>query len=114
MARQYTFAVVGVGCHREKTGMTNMGYNRATDSYHSRGDGLSSPWPENISSGPTNENQAVVACPYCRSTDTECLSLFGQQLLTVQYYCNACHTPFERIKDDDVLDDFATRKDEQP
>ncbi len=38
-------------------------------------------------------------CPYCRSTDTELFSLFGQQLLTVQYYCNTCHTPFERVKD---------------
>ena len=46
--------------------------------------------------------KAEVSCPYCDSTDTECFSLFGQQLLTVQYYCNGCHTPFEHIKDDDV------------
>ncbi len=45
-----------------------------------------------------------VTCPYCGSTDTEFFSLFGQQLLTVEYYCNACHTPFEHIKDDEVLD----------
>ena len=44
-----------------------------------------------------------IACPYCRSTDTEFMSLFGQQLLTLQVYCNACHTPFECIKDDDIL-----------
>jgi DNA-directed RNA polymerase subunit RPC12/RpoP len=49
--------------------------------------------------------KAEVSCPYCGSTDTECFSLFGQQLLTVQYYCNTCHTPFEHIKDDDVLGD---------
>ncbi|MEO8970962.1 MAG: hypothetical protein ABI406_05085 [Ktedonobacteraceae bacterium] len=83
-----------------------MGYNRVTDSYHGRGDGLSSP----SSSVDTN---TVVECPYCRSTDTELFSLFGQQLLTVEYYCNACHTPFERIKGDDVLDDFAARKEDQ-
>jgi DNA-directed RNA polymerase subunit RPC12/RpoP len=52
-------------------------------------------------------------CPYCGSTNTELFSLFGQQLLTVQYYCNTCHTPFEHIKDDDVLDDYATRKEGQ-
>ena len=57
--------------------------------------------------------KAVVICPYCGSTNTEPFSLFGKQLLTMQYYCNACHTPFERIKDDDVLDDYATRKEEQ-
>ena len=45
-----------------------------------------------------------VTCPYCGSKDTEFFSLFGQQLLTAQYYCNGCHTPFEHIKDDEVLD----------
>ena len=39
-----------------------------------------------------------VACPFCRSTDTELLSLFGSQLSTTQYYCRACHTPFEYMK----------------
>jgi hypothetical protein len=47
--------------------------------------------------------KAQIACPFCRSTDTDFLSLFGQQLLTIQFYCNACHTPFECIKDDDIL-----------
>ncbi len=51
------------------------------------------------------ENKAQVACPYCSSVDTEFFSLFGQQLLTMQYYCNACHTPFEYVKDDAVLRD---------
>jgi DNA-directed RNA polymerase subunit RPC12/RpoP len=54
-----------------------------------------------------------VVCPYCASHDTEFFSLFGQQLLTVQYYCNACHTPFEYVKDDDMLDAYATRKENQ-
>lgn len=56
----------------------------------------------------------AVVCPYCRSTDTELFSLFGQQLLTVQYYCNTCRTPFEYVKDDDVLDDYGTRKEDRP
>ncbi len=55
-----------------------------------------------------------IACPYCRSTDTEFLSLFGQQLLTVQVYCHACHTPFECVKDDDILDAYnVVRKEDQ-
>ncbi len=57
--------------------------------------------------------EVEVLCPYCGSTDTELFSLFGQQLLTVQYYCNTCHTPFERVKDDDVLDDYDRRKEDQ-
>lgn len=44
-------------------------------------------------------------CPYCGSDETELISLFGQQLLTLQYYCDTCHTPFERVKDDDVRDE---------
>ncbi|GHO92507.1 hypothetical protein KSF_025550 [Reticulibacter mediterranei] len=55
----------------------------------------------------------AVTCPYCGSTETELFSLFGQQLLTVQYYCNRCRTPFEYIKDDAVLHDYAARKEGQ-
>ena len=49
----------------------------------------------------------AVACPYCGSDKTELLSLFGQQLLTLQYYCNTCHTPFKHVKDDDIRDEQA-------
>ncbi len=50
-----------------------------------------------------------IRCPFCGSLDTELFSLFGQQLLTVQYYCNGCRTPFERVRGDDVLEDAARR-----
>lgn len=59
------------------------------------------------------QEKIAVVCPYCGSTETELFSLFGQQLLTVQYYCNSCRTPFEHIKDDDVLHDYAARKEGQ-
>ncbi|HEY7350215.1 MAG TPA: hypothetical protein VH599_17990 [Ktedonobacterales bacterium] len=48
-------------------------------------------------------------CPYCGSGETEFFSLFGSQLLTAQYYCRTCHTPFEQIKNNDVLADAARR-----
>jgi ring-1,2-phenylacetyl-CoA epoxidase subunit PaaD len=48
---------------------------------------------------------ANVTCPYCGSTHTELFSLFGQQLLTVQFYCQTCHTPFEHVKDDALLNE---------
>lgn len=51
---------------------------------------------------------SAIDCPYCGSENTELFSLFGQQLLTVQYYCNDCCTPFERVRGPDVLSD-ATR-----
>ena len=65
----------------------------------------------NVDASHIRETAAAIPCPYCDSTHTELYALFGQQLLTVQYYCNTCHTPFERVKDDDVLNDYAARKD---
>ena len=89
--------MVYMGYRREKTWMMLMGYNTSKSDYSEDGKGDSRTRP---------------GCPYCGSTNTELFSLFGQQLLTVQYYCNACHTPFEHIKDDAVLDDFAARKED--
>ena len=51
----------------------------------------------------THADTEAVICPYCGSNTTELFSLFGQQLLTVQFYCQTCHTPFEHIKDDAIL-----------
>lgn len=73
----------------------------------------------NRDSDPGQSNQAGrlrgrPTCPFCGSSETELYSLFGQQLLTVQFYCNACHTPFECVKDDDILDAYAARKEGQP
>ncbi|HEX5158150.1 MAG TPA: hypothetical protein VFW17_13125 [Ktedonobacterales bacterium] len=44
--------------------------------------------------------QPVVSCPFCGSAEVELLALFGSQLLTDQYYCRACHTPFEHLRAD--------------
>ncbi len=55
------------------------------------------------------EETPRAVCPYCGSDETEFFSLFGGQLLTAQYYCRACHTPFEQIKTADVLADAARR-----
>ncbi|MGH2514153.1 MAG: hypothetical protein ACRDHP_00710 [Ktedonobacterales bacterium] len=46
-----------------------------------------------------------ITCPFCRSTNTEPMSLFGSQLSTAQYYCRACHTPFERMKQEPTSGD---------
>ncbi|HZS94744.1 MAG TPA: hypothetical protein VFA78_08100 [Chloroflexota bacterium] len=50
-------------------------------------------------------SEGHIRCPFCGGSDCEMLSLFGQQLLTVQYYCRGCRTPFERIKDEAVMRD---------
>ena len=44
------------------------------------------------------KDERVVACPFCNSTDTEMIALFGMQMMTSQYYCRSCHSVFEAIK----------------
>lgn len=39
-------------------------------------------------------------CPFCGSNDSELESTFGSEVSKSQYYCNNCHTVFERIKYD--------------
>ena len=49
------------------------------------------------SGAPTGQE---ITCPFCGSADVELLALFGSQLLTDQYYCRACRTPFEHLRAD--------------
>ncbi len=58
---------------------------------------------------PDPDKDPPIICPYCGSSETEFFSLFGSQLLTAQYYCRACHTPFEQVKRQTVLADAARR-----
>jgi len=39
-----------------------------------------------------------VACPRCRSADTECISEFGSTPCKALHRCRACLEPFERFK----------------
>lgn len=41
-----------------------------------------------------------VVCPFCDSTNVERLSRFGTEISKQGYFCNACRSPFERIKYD--------------
>jgi hypothetical protein len=62
------------------------------------------PYQEKKSAAPgarQDMDPRAVACPFCHSTDVELLSLFGSQLSTDQWYCQNCHTPFERLRRDD-------------
>lgn len=43
-------------------------------------------------------SQQGPACPFCATTDTELIALFGSQLLTSQFYCRGCHTVFEAVR----------------
>jgi hypothetical protein len=37
-------------------------------------------------------------CPFCKSTDTDVISLFGSQVMTMQCKCRACGSFFEASK----------------
>jgi transposase-like protein len=39
-----------------------------------------------------------VRCPWCNSTEVERIGAWASQLLTEQYMCRACHSPFEWIR----------------
>jgi ribosomal protein L37AE/L43A len=56
--------------------------------------------PAERASDSIDARERVVACPFCHSTEVELLSLFGSQLSTDQWYCQQCHTPFERFRHD--------------
>ena len=51
------------------------------------------------------ETEESPECPYCGSTDTELESAWGSEVSKSQYYCNGCHSVFERIKFDGELPD---------
>lgn len=37
-------------------------------------------------------------CPFCGATDTEVISLFGSQVMTMQCKCRACGSFYEASK----------------
>ena len=42
----------------------------------------------------------AVACAFCDSTDTEPTSAYGCHMLTAQYYCRACRSSFDWVRDE--------------
>ena len=39
-----------------------------------------------------------VTCPWCGSTEVELVGAVGPTVMTSQWICTACHSPFERIR----------------
>ena len=50
---------------------------------------------------PDEPGDRPAICPFCGSNETEPHALFGSLMLMEQRYCRACHTVFERIRDDE-------------
>lgn len=47
------------------------------------------------------------ACPFCGGSEVEQVGLWGGQMITSQWYCRACASYFEAVRDafDDADDD---------
>lgn len=41
---------------------------------------------------------APPTCPWCGSDDVSELAAYGSLLMTAQWHCESCHSPFERIR----------------
>jgi hypothetical protein len=50
------------------------------------------------SGGGKEHGTAGAMCPFCRSKETEVISLFGSQVMTMQCKCRACGNFFEASK----------------
>ena len=37
-------------------------------------------------------------CPWCGAADVERIGAFGAQLMSEQYLCRVCRSPFERVR----------------
>ncbi len=48
--------------------------------------------------GATCGDAAAVRCPWCASPRVERIAAFGAQLMSEQYMCLVCRSPFERIR----------------
>ena len=46
-----------------------------------------------------DDERSTVSCVWCESTSVERIGEFGPGLMTEQWYCNACRSPFELIKE---------------
>jgi transcription elongation factor Elf1 len=56
---------------------------------------------ENAATGPQageGKNQETRPCPFCGATDTDVISLFGSQVMTMQCKCRACGSFYEASK----------------
>jgi transposase-like protein len=51
-----------------------------------------------MNTAPLDNPTEKVPCPFCKSEQTQCIALFGPKLLTSQYFCHACHTAFEVVR----------------
>jgi 1,2-phenylacetyl-CoA epoxidase catalytic subunit len=48
--------------------------------------------------GPVLDEVGIVTCVWCGSVDTERLGEFGPGVMTEQWFCRACKSPFERVR----------------
>ena len=55
--------------------------------------------PPATPAGAAGRDDPGVTCPWCASDQVELVGMVGPTVMTSSWICNACHTPFERIRD---------------
>jgi hypothetical protein len=45
-----------------------------------------------------------LTCPWCGAIDVEQIAAYGSLLMTAQWFCNACGSPFERVRHRSALE----------
>jgi transposase-like protein len=48
--------------------------------------------------GAAGRDEPDLTCPWCGSDRVERVGVVGPTVMTSSFICNACHTPFERIR----------------
>ena len=75
-------------------------HNPLPDPPH-KGEGEIRPLPDPPHKGEgefDHKGEGGSTCPFCQATDTEVISLFGSQVMTMQCKCRACGSFYEASK----------------
>lgn len=51
---------------------------------------------------PREQMPQEVPCAFCGSADTEPVAVYGCHMMTSQYFCHACRSTFDWVRDESV------------
>lgn len=69
---------------------------READAAHARSGGADA--AQGRAAGGSRDPSDGLRCPWCGADDVERIGAFGAQLMSEQYLCRACRSPFERVR----------------
>ncbi len=78
-------------------GFVNERPARETGAPHARSGGADAAQARTAAGG-SRDQSGSLRCPWCGADDVERIGAFGAQLMSEQYLCRACRSPFERVR----------------